>query len=364
MCLLCTIATRQKQANASGIGYSPITEGVYRYTSRIQEAEAAGLSLIDFMKGKRRWGSMHGHSEFSLLDGGAKIIDILTKAKHMGQDFVAITDHGNLFGAAKAHMAAKKVGIKHIVGSEFYITPVGKTMADRDFKKGEKAYHHLVIWAKNKTGYQNLSRLSSIGYSDGFYRAPRIDREVLAAHSEGLIVTTSCVGGSVPMNAYEGNFYAAEKDMEFYMKTFGDDFYIEVQNHGIEIEDKAFTYMREMSRKYNIPTLATTDSHYLDISDTVNHDALLCIGTGQKIDQANRTFQFNGSGYHYMSEEEVAQLFPYDLDAIYRAGEIADKIDDTVIDFGDIKLPYFGISEDPEFDAWMAMGGHNKWLNQ
>lgn len=364
MCLLCTLAGKHKEAKAQGIEYTPITEQTYKYTNRIEMAKAAGLSLVEFMKGKKRWGSLHGHSEFSLLDGGAKVRDIIIKAKQMGQDFVAITDHGNLFGAVKAHQIAKEVGIKHIVGSELYLTPVGKKMADKDFKKGEKPYYHLVVWAKNKTGYQNLCKLSSIGYEHGFYRAPRVDREVLAAHSEGLIVTSSCVGGSIPMNAYDGNFYAAESDMEWFMKTFGDDFYIELQNHGIEIEDRAFTYMREMAQKYKVPTVVTTDAHYLDETDVINHDALLCIGTGQKIDQKERTFKFEGRGYHYMSEEEVEVLFPYDKDAIYRAGEIADKIDDVVIDFGDIKLPHFEIPNDEEFERWRAKGGLNQWLLQ
>jgi DNA polymerase III subunit alpha len=362
MCLLCTMAGRHAQAKANDTEYTPITDKTYQYTDRLAQAKAVDQSLVQFMKGKRRWGSLHGHSEGSLLDGGAKIKDIMLKAKQMGQDFVAITDHGNLFGAVKAHQAAAEVGIKHIVGSELYLTPPGRTMADNSFAKGEKAYYHLVTIAMNRTGYQNLCALSSIGYSDGFYRAPRIDRETLAAHSEGLIVTSSCVGGSIPNNAYDGNFYAAESDMEWFMKQFGDRFYIEVQNHGIEIEEKAFEYMRAMSQKYNIPTIATADSHYLDADDPINHDALLCIGTGQKIDQEKRTFKFSGSGYHYMAEEEIVQLFPHDQEAIYRTGELADRVDDTVIDFGDIKLPHFTPPDDGEFHNWVANGGKNRWL--
>jgi DNA polymerase-3 subunit alpha len=362
MCLLCTLAAKHKQAKAAKQEYTHITERTYQFTDRIKMAEAAGLSLVDFMKGKRRWGSLHGHSEFSLLDGGAKVRDIMIKAKQMGQDFVAITDHGNLFGAVKAHKIAKEVGIKHIVGCELYLTPIGKLMGDKDIKKGERAYNHLVVWAKNNTGYRNLCKLSSLGYSHGFYRQPRIDREALAAYREGLIVTSSCIGGSIPQCGLEGDFYGAESDMEFFMKTFGDDFYIEIQNHGFEEEDQVFDFMRTMAQKYNVPTVATTDSHYLDETDVVNHDALLCIGTGQKIDQEKRTFQFTGSGYYYMPEEDVCRLFPYDMDAVYRAGEIADKIDDTVIDFGDTKLPHFDIPADDDFNLWRQTGGVQRWL--
>lgn len=364
MCILCTIAGKHKVAKTHKEEYTHITEREYEHTKRLLEAEALNLAFIDYMKGRRRWGSLHGHSEFSLLDGGAKVRDIMIKAKQMGQDFVAITDHGNLFGAVKAHKIAKEIGIKHIVGSELYLTPVGRLMDDKDFKRGEKVYHHLVVWAKNRTGYQNLCKLSSLGYERGYYRQPRVDREALKAFSEGLIITTSCIGGSVPQNSLTGDFYAAESDMEFYMKTFGEDFYIEVQNHGFEEEDQAFTYMRELAQKYKVPTLATTDSHYLDGTDVVNHDALLCIGTGQKTDQKERTFKFSGSGYHYMSEEEVVALFPNDLDAVYRAGEIVDKIEDSVIEFGNIKLPQFGIpTGDDEFDRWRANRGELSWLS-
>lgn len=359
MCLLCaTYGGGRKFDLAASLN------GKYQFAHRVAQAEAVGRSMVDFMRGKKRWGSLHGHCEFSLLDGGAKVEDIIIKAKAMGQDFVAITDHGNLFGAARAHEAAKKHGIKHIVGCEFYLTPVGKSRFDKDIKKGERAYHHMVALAMNNTGYRNLCRLSAIGYKDGFYRQPRIDREALAAHSEGIIVTSACVGGSIPMNAYDGNFYQAETDLEWFMKTFGDRFYVEVQDHGIEIEDVAFDYMRGIAQKYNLQTVVTSDAHYLNFEDYDAHDALLCIGTGQKVDQEKRTFKFDGQGYHYMSEEEIVQAFPHDKDAIYRAGEIADRCDDTVIEFGNVELPSFPVPDDTDFRRWVSMGGSDKWQVQ
>lgn len=356
MCMLCVVHGGPRKYNLAAT-----FEGKYQFAYRTAQAEAMGQTLVDFMRGKRRWGSLHGHCEMSMLDGGAKIEDIMIKAKAMGQDFVAITDHGNLFGAVRAHQAAKKHGIKHIVGCEFYLTPVGKSRFDKDIKKGERAYHHMVALAMNNTGYRNLCKLSAIGYRDGFYRQPRIDREALEAHSEGIIVTSACVGGAIPMNAYDGNFYQAETELEFMMRVFGDRFYIEIQDHGIEIEDVAFDYMRTVAQKYNIPTVVTSDAHYLNIEDYDAHDALLCIGTGQKVDQEKRTFQFDGQGYHYMSEEEIVQAFPHDMDAIYRAGEIADRCDDSVIEFGNVELPSFPVPADKGFGEWKRKGGSPIW---
>lgn len=321
------------------------------------------MPLRDYMKGKDRFISIHGHSEFSLLDGAAKVKDIIKKAKAMGQDAVAITDHGNLFGAVKAAQAAKEAGIKHIVGSELYLAPINQSRFNKTYAKGERAYSHLVVLAKNRIGYQNLCILSSLGFSDGFYRNPRIDREVLVAHSEGLIVTTSCVGGSVPMSIWEGEFNRAESDFNWFMQTFGSDFYVELQDHGTEIEDKTFHYMREMAQKYKVPTIITTDSHYLDKEDAVTHDCLLCIGTGQWVDQPQRTFKFDGAGFHYMSEDEVVERFPNEKESIFNTGRLADKIDDEVIEFGDVKLPYFDCpTDDPEFAAWRQNKGAGKWI--
>lgn len=355
MCVLCSMA--HKRSN----GIPTFDQKDYKYSNRLQLAEVAGMTLKDYMKGKPRWGNLHGHSEFSLLDGGARIEDIIDKVKAMGQDFVAITDHGSMFGAVKAHRYAQKVGIKHIIGCELYLTPVGMSRFDKDFKKGERSNHHLVVLAKNRIGYENLCRLSSLGYTEGFYRVPRIDRELLTRYKEGLIVTTSCVGGSIPMNGAEGEFYKAEKDLEYMLETFGDDFYAEIQDHGTEIEDRGFTYVREMAQKYNLQTIVTTDSHFLDEQDAQVHDALICIGTGQLVD-GERRFQFEGTGFHYHSQEEIEDLFPHDKEAIYNTGKIADKIDDVIIDFdGEIKIPPFDIPNDPLYDKWKQEEGY-KWL--
>lgn len=354
MCLLCEVNAKRKVGKGKIVSTG--------CAQRLVEADQQGQTLKDYMRGKERWGSLHGHSEFSLLDGGAKVEDILDKAKAMGQDFVAITDHGNMFSAVRAHKHAKKIGIKHIVGCELYLTPVGKSRYDRDFKKGERAYHHLVVLAKSRIGYQNLCRLSSLGYQEGFYRAPRVDRELLEKYKEGLIITTSCVGGSVPMNAYEGDFYKAESDLDWMGRIFGENLLVEVQKHGIEIEEASFDYVRNQAAKHNIKQIITTDSHYLDKEDHQAHDALICIGTGQFVDDTDRRFSFDGSGYHYHTQEEVIEKFPNDTEAIFNTGRIADMIDDEVIDTSaDIKMPPYEIPEDDSFESWSKSGGLNKW---
>lgn len=356
MCLLCNMYQNGELHDKTFTG-----EG-YRFHYRVLEAQAEGMSLVDFMKGKPRWGSLHGHSEFSLLDGGAKVEDIFKKALAMGQDFVAITDHGNLFGAVKAHKMAKEYGIKHIVGSELYITDPNDTMYRRDYEKGQRAYNHLVTLAKNNIGYKNLCTLSSTGYIEGFYRQPRIDKETLLAHKEGLIVSTSCVGGTIPQLILAGQLKEAEREFEWYCKNFGDDFFVEVQNHGIDDEKIAFDVIRKFAMDYKVPMVATTDAHYLNEEDMVTHDALLCLGTGQKVDQEERKFKFDGRGYWYMAEEEVYDFFKGEEEAIYNAGFIADKIEDRVIEFGNVNLPHYDVPQDEEFDAWEKMGGVSRWV--
>ena len=345
-------------------GVAPETPPNYQYAVRLVEAEKQGMTLKDYMKGKPRWGSIHGHTEYSLLDGGAKIEDILNKAKAMGQDFVATTDHGNMFGVVKAHKYAQKIGVKHIVGCELYLSPVGRSRFDQDFAKGERPYTHLVALAMNEVGYRNLSHLSSIGYLEGAYRQPRIDREVLEQYSEGLIVTTSCIGGSISQLALEGNLGGAEADFNWFMRVFGDRFYVEYQHHNIDIEKRGFEYGMILAQKYGVPVIATTDSHYLDQQDNITHDALLCIGVGDWVDNPNRRFQFEGTGYWYMAEEEVRNLFSGFEEAIENTGKLADRIDDQVIPFGGVALPHFEIPEDQSFKKFTQTnggGGMNLW---
>lgn len=309
------------------------------------------------LTGKDRFVPLHNHTEFSLLDGGAKIEEILRHAKAMGQDAIAFTDHGNMYGAVKANKLAKEIGIKHIVGCELYITPWGRLASDKDYKKGEKPSGHLIALAKNPEGYKNLCRLSSRAWVEGFYRRPRIDREMLKQHSGGLIVTSACIAGSICQSVMNGDIKKAEEEIEFMADLFKDDFYIEIQDHKIPEEALVMDYMRRLAKQFKISTVIGTDAHYLLKDDDQVHDALICIGTGQKVD-GERRFQFNGTGYHYMSEQEVKELFPNDLEAIYNSGRIADKIEGDVIETGHLKIPFFNIPKNKEFDNWK---GENRW---
>lgn len=350
MCLICTKLDMNVHHH---VGFGREFETPYKYANRLVEAEKAGKTLMEYAKGTDRWGVIHGHSEYSLLDGGAKINNILDKAKAMGQDFVAITDHGNMFGAVKAHKYAKEIGIKHIVGCELYLTPYGTDRFHKTFAKGERAYTHLVVLAKNKQGYANLMYLSSMGYLEGGYRMPRIDREILKEKKEGLIVTTSCVGGSIPQLSLNGQLSQAEKDFLWFKEEFGEDFYVEYQHHNIDIEKKGFEFTMLMADKYNVPVIATSDSHYLNSEDILSHDMLLCIGMGEWVDNPDRKFRFDGTGYWYMSEEEVHGLFGANMkEAIYNTGKLADKIDDQVIEFGSINLPTFEVPQEEKFQTW------------
>lgn len=316
------------------------------------------MNLVEQNKNTKRFIGIHNHSEFSLLDGGARVKDIINHAKAMGQDSIAITDHGVMHGIVKAYKYAKEQGIKLLVGCEVYITPIGKWATDRDFKKGEKSACHMILIAKNATGYKNLCQLCSRGWSEGYYRRPRIDRHMLKEHAEGLIATSACMAGPIASAILEGEEQKAKDELQLMLQIFGEDFYLELQDHNIPEEKIAMDAIRKLAKEYNVPTVIGTDAHYLLEADDQAHDALICIGTGQKVD-GERRFKFNGSGYHYMSEQEVLQRFPNDIEAIYNTGVIADKCDDEVITIGDLQLPYFKIPKNKKFEQWE---GENKWL--
>lgn len=314
--------------------------------------------LIEANRGKKRFIQIHGHSEFSLLDGGAKIQDIIDYAYENGQDSIAITDHGVMYGVIKALKYAKEKGVKLLVGCELYITPYGHTMESREFAKGEKSSNHLIVIAKNNTGYKNLCKLCSIAWSKGFYYKPRIDRELLTRYSEGLIVTSACIGGSLSQAILDGQDKIAEEEILFYKNLFGDDYYIEIQDHDIPEEKIAMDYLRNLAKKFDVKMVVGIDSHYMKEDDKDVHDALICIGTGQKVD-GERRYKFKGTGYHYMTEQEVIARFPNDLEAIYNTGFLADKCDDDVIPIGKLHLPYFDIPDNKEFEEWE---GEYEWF--
>ena len=303
---------------------------------------------------------LHSHTEMSMLDGGARIKDIITKVHGMGQKALATTDHGNMHVSPKAHKIAHEIGIKHIVGCELYVAPWGRKAQDKKFNKGERSGYHLVCLAKDHEGYQNLCRLSSLGYTEGFYRRPRVDYDMLQEYGKGIIVTSACIGGGIPQAILEGNIELAEQQAEWFMKHFGEDFYLELQNHNIADERLVNTYLKDMAKRKGIELTVGIDAHYLNKEDAPTHDALICIGTGQKID-GERRYKFQGEGYYYMNEREVVELFPDDIEAIKTTGRIADKVADQVIKFGDIALPYFDVKQNDSFEEWKKQGAISAW---
>lgn len=306
----------------------------------------------------KKFVNIHSHTEYSLLDGSVKIEEMFNRVKELGQDTVSITDHGVMHGMIVAMNIAKKVGIKLLVGCEFYISPYGRTAEDKNFNKGEKSASHLIVIAKNTQGYKNLNKLNHLAWSRGFYRKPRIDREMLEAYSDGLIVTSACMAGPLSMAILDGHMDYAIKDLEFFARVFKEDFYIEIQNHNIPEERVAMEESKRLAIKYGIPMVVGIDTHYLYKEDKDVHDALICIGSGQKID-GDRRWKFEGDGYYHMDEQEVLNRFPNDQEAIYNTGILADKCNEDIIPTGELKIPYFNIPADSEFERWE---GESIWL--
>ena len=228
---------------------------------------------------------LHVHSEFSLLDGANRIKDLPVRAKELGMKAMAITDHGVMFGVIDFYKACLANGIKPIIGCEVYVAPRKRTDKDPNL---DAKYNHLILLAKDNDGYKNLTKLVSLGFTEGFYYKPRIDKEVLEKYHEGLVCCSACLAGEVPSAILRGNMEEAEKVALWFKNLFGDDYYLEIQNNGIKEQVLVNQKLVEMSRKLNIPLVATNDSHYLKKEDAYNHEILLCIQTGKKITDEDR----------------------------------------------------------------------------
>lgn len=270
---------------------------------------------------------LHLHTEYSLLDGMANISKVTKRAKALGMPAIAITDHGNMYGAVAFYDACCKEKIKPIFGTEFYVcddlTKRGKIKGD-DADNGYKDRRHLVLLVKNETGYKNISLLNAIAFRDGYYYKPRIDLKTLAEHSEGLICLSACLGGDIPQAIIRHDFEKAEKLVVFFKEVFGDDFYLELQNHGLEDQVLVNSYLRMYAKKYGIKTVATNDVHYIDKKDAATHDVLLCVQTSTKIDVPNR-MKMPCDEFYLKTYDEMAEALPEDLDALDTTIEIADK---------------------------------------
>ncbi len=267
---------------------------------------------------------LHTHSEYSLLDGANRIKDLVDRTRELGMDSLAITDHGNLHAACVFYREARAAGIRPILGFEAYLA-FGSRHARERLPNAPANYSHLVLLARNRTGYQNLIRLSSIGFLEGYYRRPRIDREVLAAHADGIVCLAACLSGEISIWLRQGNFDQARQSAEWFASTFGPHgFWLEVQDHGIADERIVSEGMLRLADELGLPVVATNDAHYLRREDAQAHDILLAIGTGKDLDDPNR-FRFEGEESYLKSEKEMREIFPTRDDLITNTERVADQ---------------------------------------
>ncbi|MCE9545521.1 MAG: DNA polymerase III subunit alpha, partial [Planctomycetia bacterium] len=289
---------------------------------------------------------LHCHSHYSLLDGAAPTEGLIARAKALGMNALAITDHGNLHGAIEFYKEAKGAGINPVLGYEAYIAPGSRREKESGTQK-ESSYH-LTLLAQNRTGFKNLIRLASHAYLDGFYFKPRIDKELLAAHSEGLICLSGCVSGELSRSILRGSgreidLEEAEKIAGWFHQTFGDRYYIEVQNNGLEIQRLAMEGSIDIARRMGLPLVATCDAHYINQEDAEAQDILLCINTGKFRTDTNR-MKMENDQFYLRSPEEMYAAFPGLEDAVARSQQIADSVD-IDLELGKRHFPVYKLEE-------------------
>ncbi len=287
---------------------------------------------------------LHNHSHYSLLDGACRIDDLVAAAVENQMDSLALTDHGVMFGAIEFYQKCDKAGIKPIIGVEAYVAPRGRKVKSLDRGGVSDTSYHLVLLAKNDTGYKNLMYLVSMGFLEGFYYRPRIDKELLRSHHEGIIASSACLKGEVAHKALNQGFEAAVEAAREYRDIFGDDFYLEVQNHGIPEEDEARKAVFEISRLLDIPVIATNDIHYLRREHAMPHDVLICLQTGKDRDDPKR-LRYNTDEIYFKSETEMRELFPDHPEVLDATREVAEKCG-LALDFKTIHLPKFELPEE------------------
>lgn len=283
---------------------------------------------------------LHIHSEYSLLDGANRIKDLPVRAKELGMNAIAITDHGVMFGAIDFYKACKANGVKPIIGCEVYVAPRGRK--DKEPKIDEK-YNHLILLAKNNEGYKNLAKLVSLGFIEGFYYKPRIDKEILEKYHEGIICLSACLAGEVNQAILNNNIEEAKKVALWFKNLFGEDYYLEVQNNGIKEQVLVNQKLVDLSRELNIPLVATNDAHYLKKEDAYNHEVLLCIQTGKKMTDEDR-MRFDTDELYVKSPEEMIEYFKSIPEAIENTVKIAEKCN-VEFEFGHTILPNYDVPE-------------------
>lgn len=281
---------------------------------------------------------LHVHTQYSLLDGASKIDLLLARAKKLGMDSIAITDHGVMYGAVDFYQQAQKMNIKPIIGCEVYVT---QSRFDRSQRGG---IYHLILLAENNTGYHNLMKLVSLSHLEGFYYKPRIDKDILRKYSEGLICLSACIAGEVPVKILQRDIDGAERAAQEYIEIFGkENYFFEIQDHGLDEERVVNRELKRMAAKFGVGLVATNDLHYVEKSDAEAQDVLLCIQTASTVDDPKR-MKFANDEYYLKSYGEMAERFADCPQALENTVKIAERCH-VELEFGHLLLPEFPIPE-------------------
>ncbi|MHB8508849.1 MAG: DNA polymerase III subunit alpha [Candidatus Dormibacteria bacterium] len=293
---------------------------------------------------------LHTHTEYSLLDGASRISELVAATRAAGQDAIAITDHGSLYGVLPFYKACREAGIRPIIGCETYVAQRG--LRDKE-SRVDRDPHHLVLLAKDNTGYRNLMKMITTAHLEGYYVRPRVDKELMAAHSEGVIALSACLAGEVSQRVQARDIDGAVKVAEEYRDIFGDRYFLEVQNHGIPEEEQTRTGVIEVARRTGIPLVATNDSHYTSPGDAQMHDVLLCIQTGKRVADTNR-MKFSGDGFYLRQDDEMLRLFPECEEAVRNTADVA-RMCEVSIELGGMLLPRYEVPGELTADEYLRV---------
>ncbi len=285
---------------------------------------------------------LHVHTEYSLLDGSAKIKELVKRAKELGMKALAITDHGVMYGAIDFYKACRAEGIKPIIGCEVYVAPGSRF--DREAQRGDERYYHLILLAETDEGYKNLCKIVTRGFTEGYYYKPRVDMEVLREYHKGIICLSACIAGEVAVNLRRNDYEKAKEAALRHREIFGEDnYFLEMQDHGIPEQRIVNAGVMRLSKELGIPMVVTNDSHYINAEDAEAHDILLCIQTGKIVTDEDR-MRYEGGQFYLKSAEEMEELFPYAKEALENTNKIAERCNVEIV-FGEQKVPKFDVPE-------------------